>query len=172
MQENKDFEQSSGIEKRKIEVARDRLLELSTVHLAVNSADKTPEMGVSPFIRRKDGLYIYTSHLSQHVRDLIKQRTATCMLCADEVNSQNIWARNRLKFTVDVIKINRDELNFVEICDDFANTHGPTMGLIRDFTDFHMLKLIPISGVLVIGFAKAFTVSGANFEIVAHISKV
>ena len=122
-------------------------------------------MGVSPFIRRADGLYIYTSQLSPHVRDLIDQGEATCMLCADEGDSQNIWARNRLKFSVEAVEIARDDVNFDKLCDDFTSAHGPTMDLIRNFTDFHMIRLTPRKGVLVLGFAKAFTVSGANFDI-------
>ena len=46
-----------------------------------------------------------------------------------------------------------------------------TMDLIRNFTDFRMIRLTPRKGVLVLGFARAFTVSGANFDITAHISK-
>ena len=171
MQENTDFEQSSGMERDKIEAARDQLLQLRTLYLAINCAGKVPEMGVSPFIRRADGLYIYTSHLSPHVRDLINQRMATCMLCADEGVSQNIWARNRLKFSVEAVVIARNDVNFDGLCVDFTSAHGPTMDLIRNFTDFHMIRLIPLKGVLVLGFAKAFTVSGTNFDITAHISK-
>ena len=172
MQSNTAFEQSSGMKQYKIEAMRDELLQLRTLYLAVNSENAMPEMGVSPFIRCDDGLYVFTSHLSQHVRDLIKQGLATCMLCADESKSQNIWARNRLKFNTEVVEIFRDETRFRDLCDGFVSAHGPTMDLIRDFTDFHMLKLNPLNGVLVLGFAKAFTVSGKNFDITAHISKI
>ena len=171
MQENTAFERSSGMERGKIEAVRDQLLQLQTLYLAINSAGKVPEMGVSPFIRRADGLYIFTSHLSPHVRYLIDRGEATCMLCADEGDSQNIWARNRLKFSVEAVEIARDDVNFDKLCDDFTSAHGPTMDLIRNFTDFHMIRLTPRKGVLVLGFAKAFTVSGANFDITAHISK-
>ena len=171
MQENTAFEKSSGMERGKIEAVRDQLLQLRTLYLAINSAGKLPEIGVSPFIRNADGLYIYTSHLSPHVRDLINQGEATCMLCADEGDSQNIWARNRLKFSVEAVEIARDDVNFDKLCNDFTSEHGPTMDLIRNFSDFHMIRLTPRKGVLVLGFAKAFTVSGANFDITAHISK-
>ncbi len=171
MQENTAFEQSSGMQRENIEAARDKILELRTIYLAVNSVSTVPEIGVSPFIRRNDGLYVFTSHLSQHVRDLMTQGTATCMLCADENKSQNIWARNRLKFKVEAVEILRDNKIFCEICDEFVTAHGPTMNLIRDFTDFHMFQLKPLDGVLVLGFAKAFTVYGRNFDIAAHISK-
>ena len=171
MQENTSFEKSSGMQREKIEAVRDQLLRLRTMYLAVNSGNKFPEMGVSPFIRRDDGLYIYTSHLSQHARDLVNQSEATCILCADEGDTQNIWARNRLKFSVRAVEIARDNVSFEKLCDGFTEEHGPTMGLIRAFTDFHMIRLTPLDGVLVLGFAKAFTVSGVNFDISAHISK-
>ena len=171
MQENTAFEQSSGMKRDNIEAVRDQLLQLRTLYLTINSADKVPEMGVSPFIRRDDSLYIYTSHLSPHVHELIDQGEATCMLCADEGDSQNIWARNRLKFSVKAYEIARDDRNFDELCNNFTLAHGPTMNLIRNFTDFHMIRLTPQKGVLVLGFAKAFIVSGGNFDITAHISK-
>ena len=171
MQENTDFERSSGMERNKIEAVRDQLLQLQTLYLAINSEGRLPEMSVSPFIRRADGLYVYTSQLSPHVRDLIEQGEATCMLCADESDSQDIWARNRLKFSVKALEITRVDENFDKICNDFIVAHGPTMNLIRNFTDFHMIRLTPQKGVLVLGFAKAFIVSGTNFDITAHISK-
>ena len=49
--------------------------------------------------------------------------------------------------------------------------HGNTMPLIKNFTDFHMLRITPENGVLVLGFAKAFLVKGASFDIVAHLSR-
>ncbi len=171
MQENTAFEQSSGMKRDIIEAVRDQLLQLRTLFLVINSADKVPEMGVSPFIRLDGSLYIYTSRLSSHVRELIDQGEATCMLCADEGDSQNIWARNRLKFSVKALEITRDDENFDGLCNKFNLEHGPTMNLIRNFTDFHMIRLTPQKGVLVLGFAKAFVVSGANFDITAHISK-
>mgnify|MGYP001444029222 CR=1 FL=1 len=168
---NTAFEQSSGMKRDNIEAVRDQLLQLRTLYLAINSSDKLPEMGVSPFIRRDGGLYIYTSDLSPHVRNLIDQGEATCMLCADEGDSQNIWARNRMKFSVKALEITREDGSFDKLCNDFILAHGRTMNLIRNFTDFHMIRLTPQKGVLVLGFAKAFIVSGTNFDIVAHISK-
>ncbi len=171
MQKNAAFEKSSGMSREKIEEARDALLHLRTLYIAVNNQQGSPEMGVSPFVRRDDGLYIFTSHLSQHVRDLMAQGAATCVLCADEAKSHNIWARNRLKFAVDAVEIPRDDAKFGGLCDDFSEAHGPTMNLIRNFGDFHMFQLLPRDGVLVLGFAKAFIVRGSDFKIAAHISK-
>ena len=65
------------------------------------------------------------------------------LLIEDEQAAQNIWARVRLKFDADVDEIARQDALFAPLCDDFAAAHGPTMGVIRDFTDFHMLRLRP-----------------------------
>ena len=177
MKETAKFESSSGLSRQKIETALQALLALRTLVLAVGNAQNdgevgtVPEIGVSPFIWRNDGLYIYTSRLSQHVRDLIELGEAGCLLCADEVDSQNIWARCRLKFTVKAVEVSRYDPIFDDLCSEFTTAHGPTMGLIRNFTDFHMFRLVPVDGVLVLGFAKAFRVSGPAFDIVAHLSE-
>ena len=76
MQENAAFEDSSGMSREKIEQARNVLLQLRTLYIAVNSQQDSPEMGVSPFIRGDDGLYVFTSHHSQHVRALLAQGAA------------------------------------------------------------------------------------------------
>ena len=97
---------------------------------------------MSPFIRRDNGLYIYTSHLSQHVRDLLACGTASCLLCADETNSQNIWARSRLKFSATATEISRDDAIFASLCDAHRDPWTDD-GFDPNFTDFHMLRLIP-----------------------------
>ena len=43
------------------------------------------------------------------------------------------------------------------------------MKLIRDFSDFHMLKLLPENGVMVLGFAKAYRLEGTSLDIVSHL---
>jgi len=43
------------------------------------------------------------------------------------------------------------------------------MDLIRDFTDFHLLRLQPIGGVMVLGFARAYRLEGAELRVTAHL---
>lgn len=167
----REYESSSGMSHAAIIAARDAVLAQKTLTVAVLDDTSVPDMGVSPYIRRDDGLYIYTSHLAGHVKALLSQKQASFIISVDEASSQNIWARHRLKFSASVKEISRDADNFSYLCDEFAAAHGNTMSLIRDFTDFHMLRIIPKNGVLVLGFAKAFCVDGATFSIVAHLSR-
>ena len=128
-------------------------------------------MGVSPFIQKDDGLYIYTSHLAGHVKALLAQKRASFIITLDEADTVNIWARHRLKFAGAVAEVPRDAPDFSGLCDDFTAAHGNTMPLIKNFTDFHMLRITPENGLLILGFARAFLMKGASFDIAAHLSR-
>ena len=148
---------------------RDRLLAQKTILLTARGASDHPEMGVTPFIRHEDALFIYPSRLSAHVRAVLARGQGQFLLIEDEQAAQNIWARVRLKFDADIDEIARQDTLFAPLCDAFAVAHGPTMGVIRDFTDFHMLKLLPVSGVMVLGFAKAYQPEGPMLDVAAHL---
>ncbi len=167
----KDYETSSGMATDSILAARDALLVQKSLTVAVLDESAVPDMGVSPFIRRDNGLYIYTSHLAGHVQALLAQKRASFIITLDEADTVNIWARHRLKFSGVVTEVPRDAPAFFCLCDEFTTAHGSTMPLIKDFTDFHMLRINPENGVLVLGFARAFLVKGASFDIVAHLSR-
>ena len=72
-----DYETSSGMSKATIVAARDTLLAQKSLTIAVFDESAVPDLGISPFIRRHDGLYIYTSHLAGHVQALLAQNRAS-----------------------------------------------------------------------------------------------
>ena len=129
------------------------------------------DVGHAPFIRKDGCFYIYSSHLSAHVRALVKGAGAQFFLIEDESVAQNIWARVRVKFSAEVSELSRHDLRFSGLCDDIGALHGPVMEMIRNFTDFHLFEIKPEQGVLVTGFAQAFSVNGPTFELTEHLSK-
>lgn len=129
------------------------------------------DVGHAPFVRKQECFYIYSSHLSAHVRALVNGAEAQFFLIEDESVAQNIWARIRMKFSAEVSELSRDDPQFSELCDDIAEAHGPVMEMIRNFTDFHLFKIKPEQGVLVTGFAQAFSITGPMFELTEHLSK-
>ena len=129
------------------------------------------DVGHAPFVRKQECFYIYSSHLSAHVRALVNGAEAQFFLIEDESIAQNIWARTRMKFSAEVSELSRDDPQFSELCDDIAEAHGPVMEMIRNFTDFHLFKIKPEQGVLVTGFAQAFSITGPMFELTEHLSK-
>ncbi len=150
---------------------RDSLMRARTILIAAKSQEDYPEMGVTPVIRHDGDFYIYPSHLASHVRAMLDQNVAQFMMIEDETSAQNIWARRRLKFTASLVDVERDSALFDLLCTQFAAEHGPTIGVIRDFSDFHMMRLVPTVGVMVLGFAKAFELRGRDLDIVAHLEK-
>ena len=129
------------------------------------------DVGHAPFVRKQECFYIYSSHLSAHVRAVVNGAEAQFFLIEDESVAQNIWARTRMKFSAEVSELSRDDPQFSELCDDIAEAHGPVMEMIRNFTDFHLFKIKPEQGVLVTGFAQAFSITGPMFELTEHLSK-
>ena len=153
-----------------LEAERDALFAAAqTILMAAPGADGIPEMGVSPVVWYAGEMFIYPSRLSAHVRALLKAKRATFLVIEDEDRAQNIWARKRIKFNSELSEIDRKNEIFDVVCDAFASRHGPTMGLIRDFTDFHLLRLRPTDGVMVLGFAKAYQLVGPDLAVKAHL---
>ena len=154
---------------------RDRLLASAKtlgISVLVDEEDgPLADMGYAPFIRAEDCFYIYSSHLSSHIRALLKGSEARFFIIEDEEKSPNIWARVRLKFSANVLELERDDRRFSSFCDQFEKVHGPVMEIIRNFTDFHLFEIKPSYGTLVTGFAQAFSVNGPAFELTEHLRK-
>lgn len=164
-EDNKTLKQVLKAQKRLLMHAR-------TLNIAVcytEDGKEVIEQGQAPFVRHHDDLYIYSSHLSGHIRGLLSSGLAQFLLIEDESLSQNIWARVRIKFAAEIAEISRDEEVFSTACDLIGEAHGPVMEMIRNFTDFHLFKITPTNGVLVTGFAAAYKVEGPHFEVTAHL---
>ena len=158
---------------KKVLEAQNRLLtQARTLHIAVHyeeDGEHHLDQGQAPFIQHDGHFFIYSSHLSGHIRGLLAHGHTQFMLIEDESASQNIWARVRLKFSAQITEIGREEAIFSSICDRIGKAHGPVMELIRNFTDFHLFRITPQKGVLVTGFAAAYRVKGSSFELVEHL---
>ena len=153
-----------------LEAERDTLLaQARTLLMAATGDGDQPEMGVTPVVRHDGCMFIYPSRLSAHVRAMLASGKAAFLVIEDEASAQNIWARKRMKINADIIEIDRQMDEFKVLCDLFAERHGPTMGLIRDFSDFHLLRLLPSDGVMVLGFAKAYRLSGPDLVVSEHL---
>ena len=155
---------------KSLEAERDSLIgSARTVLMAAPGNAGIPEMGVTPFVRHDGATYIYPSRLSAHVRAILESGEGAFLFIEDENAAQNIWARKRIKVNALITEIERKSEIFETVCDLFSDRHGPTMSLIRDFTDFHLLRLQPTDGVMVLGFAKAYRLSGPELAVSEHL---
>ena len=86
------------------------------------------------------------------------------MIIKDEKDSKNIWARVRMKFQAKVSIISRSDTEFQKITDMISIKHGNTFNIIKEFKDFHLIKLIPLKGTIITGFGSAYNLIGVSLE--------
>ena len=86
------------------------------------------------------------------------------MIIKDEKDSKNIWARVRMKFQAKASIISRSDTEFQKITDMISIKHGNTFNIIKEFKDFHLIKLIPLKGTIITGFGSAYNLIGVSLE--------
>ena len=140
-----------------------------TIIIAVNNKINYPEIGYAPYIFLNKCFYIFSSELSPHIKHLLYNKKGTFMIIEDEYKAKNIWARVRLKFEAQIKVVNRKENNYNKICKLIQNAHGNTLNLIKQFNDFHLIKISPIKGSIFTGFGSAFILDGISLEVISKI---
>ena len=136
-----------------------------TLIIAVNNKITYPEIGYAPYIFLNKNFYIFSSELSPHIKRLLYNKKGTFMIIEDECKAKNIWARVRIKFEAKITVVDRNENNFNKICKQIQNLHGKTLNLIKQFNDFHLIKITPIKGSIITGFGNAFILHGISLEV-------
>ena len=154
---------------KQIELKKKKLIENNnSIIISVNEDDVT-DLGYAPYIVYENYYYIFVSELSTHVKLLLKKNVGTFMIINDETISQNIWARFRLKFSAKIEVIIRDSEDFSIVCEKIRYKHGKTMNLIKQFSDFHLIKIIPSRGTFISGFGNAYNLEGQYLNVINKI---
>ena len=154
---------------KQTELKKKKLIENNNSIIISVNGDNVVDLGYAPYIFYENYYYIFVSELSTHVKLLLKQKVGSFMIINDEINSQNIWARIRLKFSAKIEVIIRDSEDFIIICEKIRYKHGKTMNLIKQFNDFHLIKIVPSKGTIISGFGSAFNLKGASLKVVNKI---
>jgi hypothetical protein len=141
-----------------------RSLQLSTV-----GEDGIPHCGYAPYLYRPPGsFYIFVSQLAAHTRNLLANRTVAIMIVADEQSTSQIFARTRVNYLCDATKIAPDRPDYTLVLDDYQERHGKMAALLRQLPDFVLFQLQPKSGQFVMGFGKAYALTGDNLSVFEH----
>ena len=156
-------------EKNKIEKVKLKLIDTCKSFVITVTNNDHPDIGYAPYIYRDNFFYIFSSELSSHIRLLINKKVGTFMLIKDERDTKNIWARVRMKFQAKVSIISRNVPEFQEITDIISIEHGDTINIIKQFKDFHLMKIIPTQGTIITGFGSAYNLIGKRLEVKSKI---
>lgn len=141
-----------------------RSLQLSTV-----GPDGTPHCGYTPYLHQAPtSFYIFVSQLATHTRHLLANGTVAIMIIADEQSTSQIFARTRVCYVCDATRITPDNPDFTLVLDNYEQRHGKMAGLLRQLPDFVLFQLQPKSGQFVMGFGKAYTLTGDNLSVFEH----
>jgi len=151
------------------------LLETSlSLHLSTIGEDGFPHSGYTPYLRDTGGkedvlaFYVFVSELSVHTRDMLKTPKVSIMIIEDEAACKQVFARTRVTYNCEVLQIGRDHVDYADVLDRLEQRQGNTVSLLRELPDFHLMRLRPFSGQFVMGFGKAFSLSGPSMNVFEH----
>jgi putative heme iron utilization protein len=151
----------------KLQQEVDRLWEAcATLVMATTRGESEPEASLAPFWRGTPHAYVYVSELAAHTRNLLQFGHAGVMLLAPDSERSNAFARRRLSFRATAVGVARDEPVWQQALDGLETRFGATVNLIRPLQDFHLIRLTPVAGTYVRGFAQAYPVFGP--ELLVH----
>jgi len=144
-----------------------------SLQLATLGEDKVPHCGYTPFIleRFKDQpprFYVFVSELAVHTRDLLRLSDASIMIIEDEQKSTQIFARTRVSYQCTVSIVKPDETAYTQLLDTYQQRHGNVVTVLRGLPDFHLICLMPTKGQFVMGFGKAFALTGPCIDQFKH----
>ncbi len=147
-----------------------RLLEeMRSLQLSTIGPDGIPHCGYTPYLHRAPGsFYIFVSQLAAHTRHLLANGTVAIMIIADEQSTSQIFARARVSYLCEAIRIPPDSPEFTSLLDDYQQRHGKMAGLLRQLPDFILFQLQPKSGQFVMGFGKAYALTGDHLSTFEH----
>jgi heme oxygenase (biliverdin-IX-beta and delta-forming) len=129
--------------------------------LIMATADKNgaPNVSYAPFVGRAPPLYVYTSSLSRHTRNMMETAQASVMFIEDEARTKNLFARKRFTCRCSVELVGKESREWRTVMSLFKRKFGKVFEMIRPLPDFTLFRLLPDNGMYVRGFGQAFEVS-------------
>lgn len=155
-------------------VCEDLLAKTLSLQLATLGEDGYPHCGYTPYVMQQQAgsgarrFYIFVSELALHTRDLMREPRASILLIEDEADAKQIFARTRLYYECDVEELSREHPNYTSILDSYEERQGKMVSLLRQLPDFRLMQLSPVSGQFVMGFGKAFKLTGPGLNEFEH----
>jgi len=136
-------------------------------------ASLTPEgeahASTAPYVRMENDFYILISTVAQHGRNLLIHPNVSLLFVEDESQCVQPFARKRVTIEVNVSEITREDEQFIGVIERFcAHFDSELVTSLSQMGDFHLFKLSPKSGSVVMGFGRAYRLD-ANLEVMTQI---
>ncbi|MBC6315753.1 HugZ family protein [Listeria grandensis] len=134
-----------------------------TIVISSQDSDGHPFISYAPFVKHEGKLYIYISAIAEHYDFIEQNETIQIMMLADEANTKNLFARERLYLRCQAKNIGNDNLE--PLFAKMEAIHGTSLIRLLRTIDMSIFELTPQAGRYVIGFGQAFTVDFASGEL-------
>lgn len=141
---------------------------VQSIMLATLGDDGEPHAGYTPFLLDNGDIVIFVSQLALHTRDLLANGRASAMIISDEADSSQIFARTRVSYQCRAQIVKKEDASYDSLLDRFEQQHGKMIGLLRQLPDFILFRLVPHHGQFVMGFGKAFKLTGEKLNQFEH----
>ena len=141
-----------------------------SIQLGTADQSGVPEASYSPSIADEEGnFYVHVSELASHTSNLRDCARASVLIIEDESTAENLFARKRVAYQCSALLIERHSNEWESIVDKFEEKFGKIIGFLKTMEDFHLFKLTPKSGRLVLGFGQAYDVCGSGMKDLSHV---
>lgn len=140
---------------------------LSTLSKEVSQGKGVPHSSYAPYVSISDeqALYVFLSDLSEHSHYLRANPNASILIIADEVNTEQIFARVRVQYLVSSQLI-ENEKERIKAIKSMHQRFGEIIDVLSSLSDFRVYKLTPQKGRYIEGFGRAFNIGkGLSGEI-------
>jgi|TARA_X000000368_G_scaffold50814_1_gene36295 putative heme iron utilization protein len=146
------------------------LNEFQSIQLGTADQTGVPEASYSPSIVDEGrNFYVHVSELASHTSNLRDSARASVLIIEDESTAENLFARKRVAYQCSASLIERHSDQWESVIDQFEEKFGKIVGFLKTMEDFHLFKLTPTSGRLVLGFGQAYDISGTGMKDLSHV---
>jgi len=136
-----------------------------SVQLATIGDGGEAEASYAPAVADEKGrILIFVSELASHTDNLMRHPAASALIIEDESTCQSIFARKRLTLRCQVEEVPRHSHDWDSGIAALEQKHGKMMRYLKTLEDFHLFRLRPLAGRLVLGFGQAYDLSGADLS--------
>lgn len=140
-----------------------------TLVMASLTPEGVPHASTAPYVRIGNDFYILISTVAQHGRNLLASQQVSLLFVEDEAGCGQPFARKRVTLEASVCEILRDAQTYGQAIERFkAHFDAELVSSLANMGDFHLFKLSPRSGSVVLGFGKAYCLN-ERLEVVTQI---
>ena len=140
-----------------------------TLVMASITPDVGPHASTAPYVRVENDFYILISTVAQHGRNLLSSPNVSLLFVEDESQCVQPFARKRVTIEAVASELSRDDEAYSIVIERLkAHFDAELVTSLTQMGDFHLFKLSPKSGSVVMGFGRAYRLD-ENLEVMTQI---